>query len=114
MLGNSYMEMIFVGDGCQGAKTDTGAAMETNAETWRAFQAARKSCAVDVQSDECAFILDYYNCRGDLAASIGITKAGFKEITGKHPKTRAQYERIDREFWNKARSRRVAAQQKGG
>jgi hypothetical protein len=98
------MEMIFVGDGCPGAKTNVGAIMDTNAETWRAFQAARKQCAVDMQSPECAFILDFYNRRGDLAGSIGITRDGFRQITGEYAKSRAYYERIDREYWDKAKA----------
>ena len=109
MKQESYMEMLFVGDGCQGAKTFVGCVCETNAETWRAFQAARKEYAVETQSDECAFILDYYNRRGDLADSFGLTKAGFRAITGTQPKTRAQYEKIDRDYWNKARSERAEA-----
>ena len=104
----SRMEMIFVGDGCAGCKTNVGAIMESNAATWRAFVSARKTCAVDMQGNDCAFILDYYNKRGNLSASIGITRAGFRQITGEVPKTRAQYERIDREFWDKAKADRAA------
>jgi len=96
----SRMEMIYIDSDGDARKTNVGAAMESNAATWKAFNMARR---FDVGCKKAQFILDYYNRKGDLADTIGLDAAGFVAISGEHPKSEAEYRQIDEEFCAEAR-----------
>ena len=97
----SKMEMIYVGNG-KGYKTGVGAIFETNAATYAAFRAAKP---LDVGLDDAVFLLDYYNRKGDLAGSIGLSPDGFEEIVGEAAPTEAQCKKFDTQYWDDARAR---------
>lgn len=98
---SSRMEMIFIDSEDLARKTNVGAMMDTPAQTWAAFNAARRFA---VEYKDAAFLLDYYNKRGDLADTIPVSREGFEAITGERPLTEADYVRIDEEYWAQARA----------
>jgi len=96
----SYMTMIYIDDDGDARQTGVGAAMETNAETWAAFNRHR---AAEVPKGHARFLLDYYNAKGDLADTIRLDATAFETITGEKVKTDAEYRRIDEKYWRDAR-----------
>lgn len=96
----SYMTMIYIDDDGDARQTNVGAAMETNAETWAAFNRHR---AAEVPKGSARFLLDYYNAKGDLADTIRLDAAAFETITGQKVKTDAEYRQIDETYWRDAR-----------
>lgn len=96
----SFMELIFI-DGDNACQTNMRNEQASDAETWKAFRRARPF-AVDIK--KATFLLDYHNRKGDLADTIPIDDAGFFALTGQLPKTAAEYQKIDREFWDSVRS----------
>lgn len=99
-MPNSYMQMIFIDDEDNARQTNVGAAMDTDAQTWAAFKSYRH---MDVGSERAAFLLDYYNRKGDLADTICLDVAGFESITNEKAKTNAEYVQIDEDYWAQAR-----------
>jgi hypothetical protein len=98
----SYMETFYVGrDNDYLLKTGVGAAMDSNAETWRKFRSYRR---LEVSQQKATFLLDYYNAKGDLADTIFLDNTGFKAITGEPVRSKRDYERIDRKYWDDARA----------
>lgn len=101
----SHMTMIYIdgnGDACQ---TGVGAAMETNAETWAAFNRHR---AAEVPKGHARFLLDYYNAKGDLVDTIRLDATAFEAITGEKVKTDAEYQQIDDDYWAPTREKLAA------
>lgn len=96
----SRMEMIYVGNDT-GYKTGVGAIFDTNAETYAAFRSAKR---LDVGTKDAVFLLDYYNRKGDLADTIGLSASGYERITGEKALTEAQYREIDTKHWDDVRS----------
>ncbi len=94
----SYVEIIYVDSESQGRKTGLFFEWETPEATWAAFRAARIH---DVGVKACQFLVDYYNRKGDLSHTIGITAAAFETITGKKPESEEYYRNFDRDFWKK-------------
>jgi hypothetical protein len=102
----SRMEMIFVGTGHRNSyKAGVGAIFDTDAQTWAAFKSYRR---IEVPQKKATFLLDYYNRRGDLAHTIFLDNAGFTAISGEAVKTSAEYRKVDRKYWDKARERFAA------
>lgn len=95
----SRMEMIYVGNDT-GYKTGVGAIFDTNAETYAAFKSAK---CLDVGMKDAVFLLDYYNRKGDLADTIGLSPEGYERITGEKALSEAQYREIDQRFWDEVR-----------
>lgn len=104
-MANSYMQMIFIDSDDQALHTNVGAAQETDAQTWATFRSYRR---LGVSFKEAAFLLDYYNRKGDLADTIALSKESFRAITGERVRTEAEYRKIDDEYWDKARSEYAA------
>lgn len=102
----SYMEMIYIDTDDQARHTNVGAALGSNAATWRAFRSYRH---FDVGKDRAKFLLDYHNAKGDLAETICLDAKGFTEISGEKPKTDAAYRQIDADYWEKAAPEQKAA-----
>src|SRR5258708_3496931 len=96
----SYMTMIYIDDDGDARWTCVCAAMDTNAETWRAFNRHR---AAEISKDHARFLLDYYNAKGDLTDTIWLDVTAFEAITGEKVKTDAEYRRIDDNYWRNAR-----------
>lgn len=96
----SRMEMIYIDSTDQGRQTGVGAVFDTPAETWRAFNSARR---LAVPSDKATFLLDYYNRKGELANTICLSRSGFEKITGEKAKSDAAYRKLDRKYWADAR-----------
>lgn len=96
----SRMEMHFIDSHGQARKTGVGAVMDTDAETYAAFLSAKR---LDVDGQKADFLLDYYNRRGDLSDTIGITCASFERITGRPVLSEAEYLKIDADFWRDMR-----------
>lgn len=92
----SRMEMHYIDSHDQARKTNVGAIFDTNAETYAAFLSAKR---LDVGGQKADFLLDYYNRRGDLSDTIGITRASFERITGQPVLSEAEYLKIDADFW---------------
>jgi hypothetical protein len=97
----SYMTMIYIDDDGDARQTGAGAAMETNAETWAAFNRHR---AAGVPKGSARFLLDYYNAKGDLVDTILLDAAAFEAITGEKVKTDLEYRKIDEKYWSDARA----------
>lgn len=93
----SYMEFLRISDDrtCF-LKTGVGAAMETNAKTWAAFNSYRK---LAVPFGRASFVLDYHNDKGDLSHTIALTDKSFEEISGELSLTDAEYRHIDNAYW---------------
>lgn len=104
----SRMEMIYVASDGYALKAGVGAAMETNAMTWAAFNSYRhleapKDRALILKGRP-LFLLDYYNAKGDLADTIRLDATGFEAISGEKIKAEAEYRKIDADYWAKARA----------
>lgn len=95
----SRMEMIYVGNDT-GYKTGVGAIFDTNAETYAAFRSAKR---LDVGVQDAVFLLDYYNRKGDLAYTIGLSATGYEQITGEKALNEMQYRDIDGKYWDDVR-----------
>lgn len=96
----SYMTMIYIDDDDGARQTGIGASMETNAETWAAFNRYR---AAEVPKGHARFLLDYYNVKGDLADTIRLDATAFEAVTGEKVKTDTEYRQIDEKYWQGAR-----------
>lgn len=105
-MGKSYMEMIYIDGQDQARKTGVGAMMETDEATWQDFR-SRKGLAVPIK--DARFLLDYYNRRGDLAATIPLSEEGFRAITGEPAKNEADYLETDRAYWSDLRAELASA-----
>lgn len=95
----SYVEVIYIDredNACR--KTGLCYEWETPLATWAAFRAAKPH---QIDGDDCTFLLDYYNRKGDLADTICINDAAFREITGERVKSNQHYRDFDRDFWRK-------------
>jgi hypothetical protein len=92
----SRMEMIYIDSDNQARQTGIGAIFETNAETLAAFRSAKRC---DVGHARADFLLDYYNRRGDLSDTIGLTRADFERISGERVLSEAEYREIDAAYW---------------
>jgi hypothetical protein len=92
----SFMELIYIDSEEDARQTNMQAQGATDAETWRLFNSYRKH-SVDIK--QASFLLDYHNRKGDLADTIAIDDVGFTAITGKQPKSDAEYRNIDASFW---------------
>ena len=92
----SRMEMLYIDSHGQARKTNVGAIFDTNAETYAAFLSAKR---LDVGCQKAEFLLDYYNRRGDLSDTIGITRESFMCITGEPVLSEAEYLKIDTDYW---------------
>ena len=101
----SRMETNYVGNN-KGYKTGVGAIFDTNADTYAAFLAAKP---LDVGLKDPVFLLDYYNRKGELADTIGLSPEGFEQVTGEKALTEEQYCEIDRRYWDDARAARSNA-----
>lgn len=101
-MPKSYMLMIYIDDADDARQTNFGAAMDTDALTWATFQSYRR---MEVGSDDCKFLLDYYNRKGDLADTIRLDVSGFRAITGETEKSDAEYVKIDKDYWADARAK---------
>lgn len=95
-MAKSFMELIYIDSDDQACQTNLAYSADSNAATWAEFQRYRRY-AVDIKVAK--FLLDYHNGKGDLADTIAIDFEGFTAITGRHPKTEAEYRKIDNEFW---------------
>lgn len=94
----SEMEMIYVCKGPNAYKTGIGAIFDTNAATFDAFKSAKK---IGVPLQDAEFLLDYYNRRGELSDTVGLSRSGFEYITGEKAKSESEYAEVDREHWAK-------------
>lgn len=92
----SRMEMIYIDSDGHARKTGVGAIFDTNAETLAAFRSAKPH---DVGTERAEFLLDYYNRKGDLTDTIGITRSVYERITGEQAKSDAEYRALDAEYW---------------
>lgn len=101
----SYMYMIYIDSDGDARQTNVGAAMDTNAETWAAFNSYRR---LDVPSEKAVFLLDYHNAKGDLCETIRIDALAFESLTGEKVKTDAEYRQIDDDYWSDARAKHSA------
>jgi hypothetical protein len=106
----SRMEMIYIDTDRQARKTGVGAVFDTPSMTWQAFCSTRPHA---VPIEEADFILDYYNRKGDLSASIPISRASFERITGERALTDAEYRALDAQFWRDMRDE-VSANRRAG
>ena len=96
------MQMIYIDSDGDARHTGVGAAMQTDAATWAAFNAVRPlSC----QFEDAAFLLDYHDGSGDLVDTLAIRREDFAPITGEEAMSDAYYRQKDREYWAKARGR---------
>jgi|SRR6185312_4485530 len=95
----SYIEIIYIDDEDNGRHTNLELELSTNAETWAAFNGFRKFA---VPSGQSKFVLDYHTDRG-LVDTIPIDRGGFIAITGRQPKSDAEYVKIDEDYWAAAR-----------
>lgn len=98
-MSKSWMEMIYLDSEDAARKTNVGAVMESNQETWRAFLSAKR---LAVPAEKAQFLLDYHNRKGDLADTICLDADGFKQITGEPVLSEAEYVAIDEAYWKKA------------
>lgn len=105
-MTNSYMQMIYIDSDDQARHTNVAAAMETNALTWAAFRSYRH---LEVSKERAQFVLDYYNAKEELAATILLDADGFARISGESVKTDAEYRQIDSDYWAAAIAERKAA-----
>ena len=96
----SRMEMIYIDSDGHARQTGVGAIFDSNAETFAAFRSAKPR---DIGSERAEFLLDYYNRRGDLSDTIGITRVDFERISGMRALSDAEYRAIDAAHWNTAR-----------
>lgn len=113
-MTQSYMQMIYIDSDNDGRQTGVGAAMDTNALTWAAFNSYRH---LEVSQDRARFVLDYYNAKGDLADTILLDAVGFEAISNETVKTDAEYRKIDADYWTAARNEyknRIATQPQQG
>lgn len=101
ILATSYMEMIFIDSEDLARHTNVGAALDTSAATWAAFNSYRRYA---VPIERASFLLDYHKANHDLADTIPLDVAGFEAITGEKAKTDAAYLAIDEEYWGHARA----------
>lgn len=102
----SYMEMIYIDSNDNARHTNVGAAMDSNAATWAAFQSYRR---FEVGEDRAQFLLDYHNAKGYLGGTIRLDAGGFTAISGERLKSDAAYRKIDDDYWAEARAARQAA-----
>jgi hypothetical protein len=99
----SYMQMIYIDTDGDARHTGVGAAMQTDAATWAAFNALRPlSC----QFDDAAFLLDYHDANGDLVDTLAIKREDFAAITGEQVMSDAYYRQKDGDYWAEARAQR--------
>jgi hypothetical protein len=95
----SYMQMIYIDSDRNARHTGVGAAMETDAATWAAFNALRpRSCDIN----DAAFLLDYHDANGDLVDTLAIRREDFAAITGEKALSDAYYRQKDNEYWARA------------
>lgn len=97
----SRMEMIYIDSDGHARQTGIGAIFDSNADTFAAFRSAKPH---DVGPERAEFLLDYYNRKGDLTDTIGITRAVFERITGEQAKSDAEYRAIDAAYWASAQA----------
>ena len=110
-MSRSRLEMIYIDSEDAARKTNVGAVMETNQETWHAFLSAKQ---LEVPAEKAQFLLDYYNRKGDLADTICLDAAGFKQITGEPVLSEAEYVAIDGAYWKEAFAAASAPEQQTG
>jgi hypothetical protein len=107
----SRMEMIYIDSDRQARKTGVGAIMDTPEQTWSAFRSARR---LEVPMEDAAFLLDYYNRKGDLSDTIAISREAYTRITGEPVLSEQEYREIDRAFWSDLRVELKRARSAGG
>lgn len=90
-----YHEIIDVRDG-DGCKTGHGAAFLSEKKARASFDTFRQLNVTDARH---AFLLDLHAADGTLIDTILLDAAGFKQVTGEHPKSAAHHARVDRKFW---------------
>jgi len=93
----SYMEIIFIDSDGDARQTNMRLALDSDRETWAHFNKCRTH---GVGIKQATFLLDYHRGNNDLSDTIAIDNAGFTAITGRAPKTDAEYRQIDGEFWD--------------
>jgi hypothetical protein len=103
---SAYMQMIYIDADGNARHTGVGAAMNSDADTRRAFEALRR---LSVDFDEAAFLLDLHEANGDLVDTLAIRKKDFPAITGEAVKSDVDYRRIDQQYWAKAQREHAKA-----
>jgi hypothetical protein len=103
---SSFMEILYIDSEDLARKTSMENAAGSNAETLARFRSFR-IYAVDIKTAR--FLLDYHNAKGDLSDTIPLDERGFAAITGQRPKSDAEYQKIDTQYWNDVRASTKAA-----
>jgi hypothetical protein len=80
--------------------TGEGADFGSYAENQKKFEEAKRQLAVS----HGRFLVDLHDTNGDLVDTFRINGRGFAQLTGKKPKSIAEYKRIDTKFWEEARA----------
>jgi hypothetical protein len=102
----AYMQMIYIDTDGDARHTNVGVAMNSNSETRHAFEALRPLSVDFAMAD---FLLDLHDANGDLVDTLAIRKEDFPIITGEVVKSDADYRRIDRQYWVRARRQHARA-----
>lgn len=99
-MSEPFMEMLFIDSGGDARQTGMGLAFETEAAARAEFDCYR---AHEVEKPDATFLLDLHNEGGDLVDTILLDDTGFEIVTGSQRLSEADYQRIDKEYWDEAR-----------
>lgn len=91
-----YLEFEYIDKDNAGRKTGVGCEGETDRETMKLFNNARKFSS---PIETCDFLLDLKKDDGDIIDTIGISKEVFRKISGTEPLSDEEYVELDTNFW---------------
>ncbi len=95
-----FVEFEYIDRNDNGRYTGVGAAAETDEQTRELFESARH---FEVPVKTCDFLLDLRNEDREILDTIGISKEGFEQLTGRKPLTDEEYINNDIAFWQQIR-----------
>ena len=94
-----HMNAIFVNEQGEGYQTGVSADFGSEKATKEAFYSLKPEAT---NSREAPFIIDLWDCNGDLVESVGISAELYKRVTGEPVLSEEEYRKINSDYWAEA------------